>query len=96
MNRTLELLPILYALLAAITGIHADDRSSARAERPVAAIAAAPCAAEEARFAAVARIIAPRPAVSMPALSALAKVRPLARIAPARLFAVAGFAVRRE
>ena len=96
MNRTLELLPILYALLAAITGIHADDRSSARAERPVAAIAAAPCASEEARFAAVARILTERPVATAPTLPLLAKMRPLAGIAPVGLFDIAGFAVRRE
>lgn len=92
----MELLPILYALLAAITGIHADDRSSTRAERPVAAITVAPCAGEEARFAAVAQILAERPSATVPALTALAKMPPLPRISAAGLFAVAGFAVRRE
>ena len=92
----MELLPILYALLAAITGIHADDRSTARADRPVAAASAAPCAMEEARFVAVARAISERPVAKTPKLAASLTIRPLGQLMADRLFDIASFAVRRE
>jgi len=92
----LEFLPILYALLAAITGIHAGDRSLAAVSAPMESSIARDWAVEEVRSIAAVRVSARPVAPLYPALFAQ-RSAPLAAAVPLqRLFAIAHFSVRRE
>ena len=98
----LDLLPFLYALLAALTGINAGDGSAAAVRAPVSAMPVSACASAEgvkacAATVATVRRIAERPSVAI--AKRFVPDRSLARMAPVlrlRIVSLAGFANRRE
>ena len=93
----MELLPLLYALLAAITGFAGADRVGVAAPVRVEASATALLAVVEARAVVAARTLTQRPLAAIPAvyspLQASARIAPGA---PLALIDLAGFANRRE
>lgn len=93
----MELLPLLYALLAAITGVSAGNGPQLVARAPIAAETRAAVAIDAISAASADRRATARPLVMVPRRFSQADVLP--RIAPqARviIFAIAGFANRRE
>lgn len=93
----MEILPLLYALLAAITGINAGDRAAVAMRAPVEASAAAPCAAQElGDFAAVQALVA-KPVTPIEHRIVRNDAAPMMqKVAKQAIFALATFATRLE
>lgn len=90
----MELLPLLYALLAAITGFSAGDRVALNERVPVAA-----CASEavlEQHQAVKIAQVSVRPQLVLTALPTALPRWVLGFVESASIFRIAGFAVRRE
>lgn len=93
----MELLTILYALLAAVTGIGGGDRVALVERAAMAAPASAGCAAEIATVHAVrAHRAAHRPLSEAHIVALLPEPRAALRLAVPSLFDLASFANRRE
>lgn len=93
----MDLLPILYALLAAVTGIGGGDRVAVAVPAAISASAVSGCPTEEARIAAVASALAAhRPVVASPRLVETLAAPGWTTIAPALISTIATFAHRRE
>ena len=90
----MELLPLLYALLAAITGFSAGDRVAFNERAPVTACASS-AVLEQHQAVKIAQV-AVRPQAILAALPAVLPRWVLGRIESGSIFRVAGFAVRRQ
>ncbi|MFM6854831.1 MAG: hypothetical protein ACKOUM_12200 [Sphingopyxis sp.] len=94
----MDFLPILYALLAAITGVNAGDRATMAVRAPVESSAISHCAVWDQRAAALAaRVgVARYSAQPVPPLRLVRHTAPMVAVAAQRIFTIAGFAVRRQ
>ena len=97
LGRDLEILPLLYALLAAITGINAGDRAVVAVRAPVEASASTPCAAQELGDFAAVQALVTKPATPIEHRIVRVETAPaLQNVAKQVLFAIATFATRLE
>lgn len=90
----MELLPFLYALLAAITGVSAGDRVAYAERTPVTACAPG-VRQEQVPSDVVVRALV-RPVVMLPSLAEVLIAPIAAAVEPNRIFRIAGFSVRRQ
>ena len=90
-----ELLTILYALLAAVTGIAGGDRALVAQQASV-MVASAPCAELDRRFAVVAPVATQRPLAAVARVWLGDSITAPQPAAPMIAFNIAGFANRRE
>jgi hypothetical protein len=92
-----DLLPILYALLAAVTGIGGGDRVAVAAPAAISASSVSGCPTEEARIAAVASALAAhRPAVELSRLADSLGAPVWTTVSAALISTISTFAHRRE
>ena len=90
----MELLPFLYALLAAFTGVSTGDRMAYAERTPVAACASG-VRQEQVQSAAVARALV-RPIAALPRLIDVLLAPVIQAVDLSIIFRIAGFSVRRQ